>query len=333
VLKLRRVPPSVKALPLKSDSNPAQLSSVIAIGHPRGVEFSPFDGKVSRVLTTLQLPESSRKFLSRTLADDRNHLWIQHTAQLSAGNSGGPLINTRGEVIGINTWTDRESGFGYALHAKHLQALLGRPLLKTSPLADHAQTDARVESLLRKLTAERINELYREAEQSGWRPKTATEYQVLQDLAWAVTAAQLPGTLDAPGMLDQKQLEPVIRAADEVVERLKTKRWDGPGQLNLINEFAVVRVGRPANGVFFFGSVDRVVEGDDGTRAALIRVAGFERMVFVRIDTLLIHLEPGTQCLVVGVNDQGQFVRYGDNPLDLEMAHVIATRTILPLAP
>jgi hypothetical protein len=101
--------------------------------------------------------------------------------------------------------------------------------------------------------------------------------------------------------------------------------------VTLINEFAVFRVGRPANGVFFFGSVDRVVEGPDRTKGALIRVAGFERMVFVRIDTLLISLRPGTQCLVVGVNDQGQVVRFGDNPLNLEVAHVIATRTILPL--
>jgi hypothetical protein len=126
-------------------------------------------------------------------------------------------------------------------------------------------------------------------------------------------------------------LEPVIRAADAVVERLKNKKWDGLGQVNLINEFAVFRVGRPANGVFFFGSVVRVVEGPDGTQGALMEVAGFKRMVFVRIDTLLVDIQAGTPCLVVGVNDQGQVVRFGDNPLDLEVAHVIATRTILPL--
>jgi S1-C subfamily serine protease len=331
VLKVRNVPPSTKALPLKADTGPSQLASVIAIGHPRGLPFSPFDGKVSRVLKTSQLPESSKRFLSRTLDQDRDHLWIQHTAQLSAGNSGGPLINTRGEVIGINTWTDRESGFGYALHAKHLKSLLERPLLQVSPLADHAQTDVRVESLLRKLTADRINELYGEAEQFGWGPNGPGQYQVLQDLAWAITATQLPGTLDAPGMLDTQHLEPVIRAADTVVERLKNKKWDGLGQVNLINEFAVLRVGRPANGVFFFGSVDRIVDGPNGTRGALIEVSGFNRMVFVRIDTFFTDIEPGSQCLVVGVNDQGQVVRYGDNPLALEVAHVIATRTILPL--
>jgi hypothetical protein len=118
-----------------------------------------------------------------------------------------------------------------------------------------------------------------------------------------------------------------------VVERLKGERWEGPAQITLINEFAARRVGRPANGVFVFGTVDRVVAGRDGTRGALVRVAGGDPMMFVRIDTLLIHLEPGEQCLILGVNDQGQVVRYGENPLDLDEAHIIATRTILPLQP
>ena len=49
---------------------------------------------------------------------------VQHDAPISSGNSGGPLINTYGEVIGINTWYLRESqNLNFAIHLKELDKL------------------------------------------------------------------------------------------------------------------------------------------------------------------------------------------------------------------
>ena len=53
-----------------------------------------------------------------------NMTYIQTTAPISNGNSGGPLINNKAEVIGINTWgrTDGQN-LNFAIPVKYLDAL------------------------------------------------------------------------------------------------------------------------------------------------------------------------------------------------------------------
>jgi hypothetical protein len=63
----------------------------------------------------------------------------------------------------------------------------------------------------------------------------------------------------------------------------------------------------------------------------LMQLAGFDDLLFLPLDGQLLDPIPGTHCLVLGVNDNGRRVYFGDNPLRLSTAHVIVSRTILPL--
>ena len=55
---------------------------------------------------------------------------VQHDSAISGGNSGGPLINSYGEVIGVNTWTIKDSqNLNLAVSVNELQNLTyGTPL-------------------------------------------------------------------------------------------------------------------------------------------------------------------------------------------------------------
>ena len=90
------------------DSNALEVGErVVAIGNPMGLEFfgSVTEGIVSAVNRSISV-------------DNRTMNLIQTDAAINSGNSGGALINTRGEVIGINSVKVSYSGvegMGFAI--------------------------------------------------------------------------------------------------------------------------------------------------------------------------------------------------------------------------
>jgi serine protease Do len=90
---------------------------VCAIGNPLGYVHSVTVGVVS--------------FIGRKLFDASLDDYIQTDAAINFGNSGGPLINSRGQVIGINSAvSSRSSSIGFAVPINQAVAIL--PQLKAS---------------------------------------------------------------------------------------------------------------------------------------------------------------------------------------------------------
>jgi serine protease Do len=88
---------------------------VCAIGNPLGYVHSVTVGVVS--------------FIGRKLFDASLDDYIQTDAAINFGNSGGPLINSRGQVIGINSAiSSRSNNIGFAVPINQAVAIL--PQLK-----------------------------------------------------------------------------------------------------------------------------------------------------------------------------------------------------------
>ena len=103
-------------LPL-GDSDKLEVGElVLAIGNPFGLDHSVSLGIVSRKGRALGGPE---------VFDD----YIQTDASVNPGNSGGPLINMRGEVIGINTAIIPNRRVAFAIPVNLAKSLL--PELQT----------------------------------------------------------------------------------------------------------------------------------------------------------------------------------------------------------
>ena len=101
---------SFPIVPLGESIELNQGDRVFAIGSPLGLERSVSEGIVS---------------LRNRIISDRIH--IQTTAEISPGNSGGPLFNYRGEVVGVNNMkvvSQGAEGLGFAIPVHTLKTFL-----------------------------------------------------------------------------------------------------------------------------------------------------------------------------------------------------------------
>src|SRR5215469_11235955 len=108
LLKIDTKGKQLASLPLGDSSTLQVGQKVLAIGNPFGFQSTLTTGVVSALGRTVQTSQE-------TFIDEA----IQTDASINRGNSGGPLINTRGEAIGINsaiyTPSGTAAGIGFAI--------------------------------------------------------------------------------------------------------------------------------------------------------------------------------------------------------------------------
>jgi S1-C subfamily serine protease len=194
----------------KAAVRPGQL--VIAIGNPLGFASTVSAGVVSA--------------LGRSLRGQAGRLIdgvIQHTAPLNPGNSGGPLCDARGRVVGVNTAIiARSQGIGFAVGVETAAWVLGQLLARGRVRRSYLGLGGATRPLDRRL-----------ARAHGLTQPTAVEVMSIEDAAPAARAGLRDGDLVL------RVGAHAIRSVDELVRVL---RDHVPGAATTVS---ILRRGQP----------------------------------------------------------------------------------------
>jgi hypothetical protein len=122
----------LRALPI-AEKLPMQGETIYTFGAPLGLENTVSSGMVSSTRTGQEVSDlvagmgAGKEYYQKVMGYDLDANWIQITAPISPGNSGGPLINIRGEVLGLNTWKyggTQGENLNFSISALHLKKFI-----------------------------------------------------------------------------------------------------------------------------------------------------------------------------------------------------------------
>ncbi|GAB4136014.1 S1C family serine protease [Thermopirellula anaerolimosa] len=135
-------PPAILSL---RESLPKLTEKVFAYGAPLGFSGTVTEGIVSAVRTTEELDRNLQDLVGAMTPYD-NIRWIQTTAAISPGNSGGPLVDAQGRVVGVNTLAlsadIRAQNLNFAVSADQVISLLPSVQLSRFPPPQSSQRAA-----------------------------------------------------------------------------------------------------------------------------------------------------------------------------------------------
>jgi S1-C subfamily serine protease len=138
VLKIDAQASALTPLPLGNSDAVHVGDAVVAIGNPFGLERSVTAGIVSALQRDITAPNG--------YTIDKV---IQTDAPINRGNSGGPLLNARGEVIGVNSQiesvTGGNVGIGFAVPVNTVKEVVSQ--IKQTGKVEHAYLGVQMQAI------------------------------------------------------------------------------------------------------------------------------------------------------------------------------------------
>jgi S1-C subfamily serine protease len=140
VLKINAQARALTPLPLGDSDTVRVGDAVVAIGNPFGLERTVTAGIVSALQREITAPNG--------YTIDKV---IQTDAPINQGNSGGPLLNTRGEVIGVNSQIEPGDsgtgnlGIGFAVPSATVREVFAQ--IRESGKVEHAYLGVRTQAI------------------------------------------------------------------------------------------------------------------------------------------------------------------------------------------
>ncbi len=141
VLKLKELPKDLKPIEIGTSKDLVVGQMALALGNPYGFDHSLSQGIISAL---------GRKIDG--IGGVKIHDMIQTDASINQGNSGGPLLNSSGELIGVNTMivsrSGSSAGLGFAVPVDTVKRITPqliehgkviRPGLGVGVLEDHVR--------------------------------------------------------------------------------------------------------------------------------------------------------------------------------------------------
>ncbi|MBA2643369.1 MAG: trypsin-like peptidase domain-containing protein [Actinobacteria bacterium] len=182
------------------DSNDLEVgATVVAIGSPFGLEGTVTSGIVSALHRQMTAPNNF------TITDS-----IQTDAAINHGNSGGPLLDTSGRVVGVNAQIESESGgsdgIGFAIPSNTVRSIVSQ--LLESGTVEHAYLGVTMVSVPEGVAVTEVR-AGTPAAKAGLRPATGTRTLDGQDIP---TGGDVIVALDGAAVSSSAELQSAVDA-------------------------------------------------------------------------------------------------------------------------